>query len=61
MMKKHLNKNLVMSAEDERSFKSSNKCTELFAADDSKITNRHHVTIKYIEVLLIKIVRSILN
>ena len=44
MMKKHLNKNLVMSVEDERSFKSSNKCNELFAADDSKITNHHHVT-----------------
>ena len=26
MMKKHINKNLVMSVEDERSFKSSNKC-----------------------------------
>ena len=61
MMKKHLNKNLVMSVEDQRYFKSSNKCNELFAADDSKITNRHHVTIKYIEVLLLKILRSILN
>ena len=30
VMKKHFNKNLVMTVDDERSFKSSNKCWTVF-------------------------------
>ena len=50
MIKKHFNKNLVMSVEDERSFKSSNKCwicNQLFAAGNNKVRDHDHVTGKY--------------
>ena len=49
MIKKHSNKNLVMSAEDER-FQSSNKCwmcNKLFAAGYDKVRDHDHVTGKY--------------
>ena len=60
MIKKHFNKNLVMSVEDETSFKSSNNYNELFAAEDSKVRDHDHVTVKE-EVLHIWIVTLILN
>ena len=47
---KHFNKNLVMSVEDERIFKSSNKCwicNKLFAKGDNKVRDHDHVTGKY--------------
>ena len=50
MIKKNFNKNLVMSVEDEKSFKSSNKCwifNKLFAAGDNKVRDLDHVTGKY--------------
>ena len=46
----NFNKNLVMSVEDEKSFKSSNKCwicNKLFIAGDNKVRDRDHVTGKY--------------
>ena len=49
-MKKHFNKTLLMSVEDKRSFKSSNKrwiCNKWFAAEDNKVTDHDHVTGKY--------------
>ena len=49
MIKKH-NKNLVMFAGDERSFKLSNKCwicNKLFAAGENKVRYHYHVTGKY--------------
>ena len=45
--KKHFNKNLVMSAEDEQRFQSSSKCSigdKLFDAGDNKVRDRCHVT-----------------
>ena len=50
MVKKHLNKSFVMTEDDERSFKSSNKCWicgGLFAERDNKARNHDHVTGKY--------------
>ena len=50
VIKNHFNKNLVMSAEDERRFQSSNKCwicNKLFAAEDMKVGDDFHVTGKY--------------
>ena len=50
MIKKHFNKNLVMSVEDERSFKSSNKFwiyNKLFAIGDNKVRDHDHVRGKY--------------
>ena len=49
-----------MSVEDETSFKSSNNYNELFAAEDSKVRDHDHVTVKE-EVLRIWIVTLILN
>ena len=49
-IKKHFNKNLVMSVEDERSFKSSSKCcicNKLFVAGDNKVRDHDHVTVEY--------------
>ena len=46
-MKKHFNKNLVMSAKDEQRFQSSNKCwicDKLFDAGDNKVRDHYHVT-----------------
>ena len=61
--KKYFYKNLVMSAEDERSFNSSNKCwiyNKFFAAGDNKLRDHDHVTGKY-RVLLNVIVILTLN
>ena len=49
-IKKHFNKNLVMSAEDEERFQSSNKCwicNKLFVAEDNKVRDHDHVTGKF--------------
>ena len=46
MIKKRFNKNLVVSVEDERSFKSSNKCwicNKLFFERDNKIRDHDNV------------------
>ena len=43
VIKKHFHKNLVKSAEDKRSFKSS----KLFSAEDNKVRDHDHVTGKY--------------
>ena len=46
-MKKHFNKNLVMSAEDEERFQSSNKCRicdKLFDVGDDKVKDYCHIT-----------------
>ena len=50
MIKNPFNQNLIMSVEDERSFKSSNKCwicNKLFAAGNNKVGDHDHVTGKY--------------
>ena len=50
IIKKHFNKNLVMSAEAEVRFQSSNKCwicNKLFVAEDNKVRDRCHITGKY--------------
>ena len=47
VIKKHFNKHLVMYAEDEGGFQSSNKCwicNKLFDVGDSKITDHCHIT-----------------
>ena len=47
VIKKHLNKNLVMSAEDEKRFQSSYKCwiyDKLFNVGDNKVKDHCHVT-----------------
>ena len=44
--RKHFNKNLVISVEDETRFQSSNKCwicNKLFAAGDNKVRDHDHV------------------
>ena len=50
IIKSHFNENLVMSAEDEERFQSSNKCcicNKLFDARDNKVRDHDHVTGKY--------------
>ena len=50
VMDEHFNKNLVMSAEDEARFQSSNKwciCDKLFDFGDKKVRDHCHVTGKY--------------
>ena len=50
VIKKHFNKNLIMSAEDERWFQSSNKCgirNKLFTDEDKKVREHDHITGKY--------------
>ena len=50
VIKKHFNKNLVLSAEDEQRFQSSNKCwicDKLFDVVDNKVRDHCHVTGKY--------------
>ena len=50
IIKKHFNKNLVMSAEDEERFESSNICwicDRLFDAGDNKVRDHCHITEKY--------------
>ena len=49
-MKKYFNKNLVMSAENERRSHSNNKwwiCNKFFVAKDNKVKNHDYVTGKY--------------
>ena len=49
-MKKHFNKNLVMSTEDEQRFQSSNKCwtcDKLFDVADNKVRDHCHITGNY--------------
>ena len=49
-MKKHFTKNLVISAEDEERFQSSNKCQicdKLFVARDNRVSDHCHITGKY--------------
>ena len=49
VIKQHFNKNLVMSEEDDKRFKSSNKycvCNKLFDAGDNKVRDHYHVTEK---------------
>ena len=49
-IKRHFNKNLVMSAEDEIRFQSSNKCwrcNKLFDVRDNKVRDHCHITGKY--------------
>ena len=49
-MKKQFNKNILMTVDDEGSFKSSNKCWiygRLFAEGDNKVRDHDHVTGKY--------------
>ena len=48
--KKYFNKNLVISAEDERTFQSSNKCwicNKLFTDEDKKIRDHDLIIKKY--------------
>ena len=48
--KKHFNKNLIMSAEDEKRFQLSNNrwiCDKLFDAGDNKVRDHCHITGKY--------------
>ena len=50
MIKKHSNKDLIMSAEDERRFQLSNKCwicNKLLVAGYDKVRDHDHVTGKY--------------
>ena len=50
VIKKHFNKNFVMSSEDEERFQSSNKCwiwDKLFDVGDNKVRNYGYVTGKY--------------
>ena len=49
-IKKHFNKNLFMSAEDERRFQSSDECwtcNKLFIAGDNKVRDHDHIAEKY--------------
>ena len=50
MIKKHFNKNFVMSAEDEQMFQSSNKCwmcNKLFDEEDNNVRDHCNITEKY--------------
>ena len=50
MMKKHFNKNLVMSVENERNFKSSNRCwiwNKLFTQEENRVRDHDYVTGQY--------------
>ena len=50
IIKKHFNKNLVISVEDEKRFQLSNKCwicDKLFAVGDNKVRDHCHITGKY--------------
>ena len=47
VIKKHFNKNLVVSEKDEQRFQSSNKCwmcDKLFDVGDNKVRDDRHVT-----------------
>ena len=43
-MKKHFNKNLIMSEKEEEQFQSSNAC---FGNDNEKVSDHFHVTGKF--------------
>ena len=50
MIKKHFNRNLIMSAEEEERFQLSNNCwirDRLFDAGDDKVRDHCHITGKY--------------
>ena len=50
MIEKHFNKNLVISAEDEQRFQSSNKrwiCDKLFDVVGNKVRDSCHISGKY--------------
>ena len=50
IMKKHFNKNFVMSAEEEERFQLANSCwicNKLFDVGDEKVRDHYHVTGKY--------------
>ena len=50
IIKKHFNKNLIMSAEDEEKFQLSNICwirDKLFDVEDNKVRDHCHITGKY--------------
>ena len=50
-MKKHFNKNLIMSDEEEKQFQSSNTCWicgKLIDNDDEKVRDHCHITRKFI-------------
>ena len=50
MIKKHFNKNLVISAEDEERFQSSNICwicNKLIVAGGNKVRDHDHITEKH--------------
>ena len=49
-MKKHFNKNLIMSEEEEHLFQQSNSCwicKKLINHDDEKVRNHCHITSKF--------------
>ena len=51
IVKKHFNKNSVMSAKDEERFQLSNNCcicNKLFDVGDDKVRDYYHITVKYI-------------
>ena len=51
VMKKHFNKNLIMSDEEEKQFQSSNTCWicgKLIDNDDEKVRDHCHITRKFI-------------
>ena len=50
VMKKHFNKNLIMSAEQNEEFEKSNICWicgKLVEIDDNKVRDHSHITVKY--------------
>ena len=50
LTKNHLNKNLVLSSEDEQRFQSSNKCqicNKLFDVGDNIVRDHYHILEKY--------------
>ena len=50
MIKKHCNKNLIMSAEEEERFQLTNSCwvcDKLFDVGDDKVRDHRHITGKY--------------
>ena len=50
MIKKHFDKNLVISAEEEEKFQLSNNCwisNKLFHVGDEKVRDHYHITGKY--------------
>ena len=63
VIKKHFNKNFVMSVEDAERFQLSNRfwiCDKLFDVENDKVRDHYHVT-ENMEVSLIGVVMLILN